>query len=67
MDENLLNLASRGGVIGLLLAIIIGGIRKWWVFGWQYDALIKDRDEWKKLALNGASTAEEISGYLVRS
>lgn len=47
--------------MGLLLAIIVAGWRRWWVFGWQYDALAKDRDQWKNLALEGTDLAERAA------
>lgn len=30
-------------IVGLLLGILWGGIRKWWVFGWVYES--KERSE----------------------
>jgi hypothetical protein len=58
---------QSGGIIGLLLFILVGGARKWWVFGWQY----KDLDErlekieqsntmWMQLALRGVNVTEKL-------
>lgn len=45
------------GVIGLLIVLLWGGIKKWWVFGWAYDQIVIDRDEWKEMALKGIQLA----------
>lgn len=44
--------ASRIGVVSGLLLIVVGGIRKWYVFGWYYEALEKERNEWRRVALS---------------
>lgn len=46
------------GVTGLLLFALIGGFRKWWVFGWQYKDVLEEKEEWKTLALGGTHLAE---------
>jgi hypothetical protein len=33
------------GLLGMLLAAMIGGWRKWWVWGWQYDECCRERAE----------------------
>ena len=69
------------GIIGLLIFIILGGQRRWWVFGWihdqqlaQCDARIEemksDVQEWKQLALQGTALAErqaEVAERVVKS
>lgn len=35
------------GVVGLLVLVIVGGYRKWWAWGFLYDQVVKERDEWK--------------------
>ena len=59
MDERLFDLLSKAGISSLLLTIIWAGIRQWWVFGWQFQAVVKERDEYKRLAFEGAGLAEE--------
>lgn len=56
--KDILNFASDAGVIGLLVFVLVGGAKKWWVWGWSYEELVKDRDEWKELALSGTNLAE---------
>ena len=46
------------GVTGLLIFALIGGFRKWWVFGWQYNEKVRESDEWKRLALEGTELSE---------
>jgi len=51
------------GVLGILVLILVGGFKQWWVFGWhynracdQYDKELADlraeRDEWKSLVIS---------------
>lgn len=54
----IIRLVSDGGMIGLLVAILIGGVRQWWVFGWTYRDKARESEEWKVLALQGVTTAE---------
>lgn len=58
---------QSGGIIGFLLFILIGGYRRWWVFGWQYKDLsdrykrVEDSNVmWMQLALRGANVTEQI-------
>ncbi len=54
----LLATVSDAGVIGLLMLVLVGGARAWWVFGWTYKLMLRDRDMWRRLALSGTSLAE---------
>lgn len=56
--QDIVSLASDAGIIGLLIYVLLGGARKWWVWGWTYEEAIRDRDEWKDLALSGTDLAE---------
>ena len=42
---------GRAGVIGLLVIIIVGGARKWWVFGHTYEAMEADRNYYRDIAM----------------
>lgn len=57
MPDTLLQYLRDGGIIGLLLLAFVGGFKRWWVFGWHYDAVCRERDEWKQLALRGTVIA----------
>ncbi len=54
----ILNIINNFGVVGLLVLILAGGMRRWWVWGWTYDDIVAERDTWKDLALSGTSLAE---------
>lgn len=41
--------ADRISVVVLLMIIVIGAVREWWVPGWVYRNAVKDRDEYKAL------------------
>jgi hypothetical protein len=55
--SSLLDLITQGGLVALLLIIIYGGAKRLWVFGWVYEALKQERDEWKAAALSGTLLA----------
>lgn len=63
MDEvtigQILDVAERLTVVGLLLIIMVGGFKRWWVWGWMYDEARADGAEWKGIAMTGASVAEQ--------
>lgn len=46
------------GATGLLAFALIGGFRKWWVFGWQYELLIAERDKWEAIAMKRLDALE---------
>ena len=54
----LLDFLNALSVGSLLFIIIVGLLRVWWVPGWLYRDLVRDRDEWKSIALRGAHLAE---------
>ena len=56
----LYELVNKGGVGALLLIIVVAGIKRYWVPGWLYRQILKERDEWKQLALRGSSLATRI-------
>ena len=58
----LLDIVTKGGVIGLLMVIILGGWRRWYVWKWAYDELRTERDFWRDMALSGGRLAEKATG-----
>lgn len=56
---DLQELANGLGVVLLLLLILIGGYRQWWVFGWAYKEIKEDSSEWRRLALSGTELVEK--------
>jgi hypothetical protein len=57
-----MKLVRDGGSTGLLVTAIVGGAKGWYVWGWQYQALVEERDQWKAIALRGLSVAETRGG-----
>jgi hypothetical protein len=53
-----MKMVRDGGSTALLLAAIVGGSKGWYVWQREFDAVCRDRDEWKQLALHGLSLAE---------
>ena len=62
----LLDITTKGGVIGLLLIIILGGWRRWYVWEWNYDELVVDRNFWRDMALSGGQLAEKATAIAER-
>ena len=46
------------GVAGLMAFALVGGFRKWYVWGWTYAEMVADRDRWRDLALRSSKTGE---------
>lgn len=54
----LLSIIKDAGIVGLLMIILVGGAKSWWVFGWAYRLMTQDRDMWRTLALSGTDLAK---------
>lgn len=54
------------GITGLLLIALLAGARRWWVFGWKYQEVARERDAWREIALRGLGVAEQILAKLQR-
>lgn len=48
------------GVVVLLLVLFIAMVRGWLVSGTQHKQVLKERDEWRDVALKGLSKGEEL-------
>ena len=60
----IVDLVSKGGLLGACVIVIITGFKGYWVFGWVHkqvrDDLAKmqdERDQWRDLALTGSELA----------
>lgn len=53
-------------MVAALLAVLVGGARQWWVFGWQFRMVQEDRDRWRDIALNGSDLATKAVTTLAR-
>lgn len=56
--DAILDLANKLTVGAALLVAVIGVLRRWWVPGWLYRDVVRDRDEWKAIAMRSAHLAE---------
>jgi len=56
--QEILQYVRDAGVTGLLAFALIGGFRRWWVFGWHYREKETECEEWKRLALGGTHLSE---------
>jgi len=52
------------GIAGLILAAIILGWRRYWVFGWKYEEVVRERDAWREIALRSLGVAEQLLSRL---
>lgn len=48
------------GLLGMLLAAMIGGWRKWWVWGWQYDECCSERAELRERWNDGVKMSRRL-------
>jgi hypothetical protein len=53
--------AKDFGIAGFLILILVGGYRKWWVWGWLYEQKSKEAERWQDLALSSTSLAERVA------
>lgn len=60
-----MDIISGGGLVGLLVIILVAGMRGYWVWGWAYKEgiarekqLREERDEWRDLAIHGVTLAD---------
>lgn len=62
MDPAVLDSISDVGLGALLIGVLIGGYRGWWIFGPLHRAIVADlleqRDFWREQALRGTALSE---------
>jgi positive regulator of sigma E activity len=66
LNPELLTALSDLGAVTILLLILLGGAKGWWVFGWHYEEVAKERDAWREIALSTTSLAEKAIQRLER-
>lgn len=65
-----LKFLREAGLLGVLMLILFGGFKRWWIFGWQLDRVVAhfekeleartaERDDWKRMAMGQTA----IVGY----
>jgi hypothetical protein len=63
--SKLIDTASKITLGVVLIVILVAGSQGYWVFGSTYKDAVKDRDEWKALALKGTNLAADSSNRVV--
>lgn len=53
------DMLTRGGLVGLLAAIVVGALNEWWVPGKTYRRALDESHRWRDLALKGSGIAEK--------
>ena len=66
LNPELLGALSDLGAVAMLLLILIAGARGWWVFGWHYREVARERDAWREIALSTTNLAERAIERLER-
>jgi hypothetical protein len=61
--SKLIDIASKVSLAVVLMVILIGGVNGYWVAGSTYREAIEDRNEWKKLALQGTNLAVRTASF----
>lgn len=60
VDDLVQLLLGPAGTLVLALAILLGGWKGFWVFGWQFRDVKREKDEWKAMALRGTDLVEKV-------
>ena len=63
-SEALTVLASRLDLVAVLVLALFTGSRGAWVWGWVYAQMVRDRDDWKAMALSGTIIADRTVSTL---
>jgi len=62
--EQVARLVASLPLTALLVLVLVGGYKGWWIYGNSHDKLVarleKDRDEWKALALEVSGLAHTV-------
>ena len=56
--EQLIDIISSGGVVGLLAVVVVGALKEWWVPGRVHRRAVAEKDFWRSHALRSTSLAE---------
>ena len=66
----LVDVISKAGALGILVIIIVGGYRGWFVYGPAHDRQVtdlkEDRDWWRDMALRNGALAEKAAEVATR-
>lgn len=73
-----ISLASDIGIIGILIGILWGGAKAFWVWGWSHREQVadlrsqiievkKERDEWKIIAISATDIGKRVVNVAEKS
>lgn len=63
----LLKLAlQQSPLIFVLVGIVIAGHKRLWVYGWQFDQAVKEREEYRRIALQAVPALEQCGRFFAR-
>jgi hypothetical protein len=57
--EDLLSIVRDAGFVGLAITILFGGAKEVWVWGWQYRAVVKERDELRAIVYRAVDLTDQ--------
>lgn len=43
---------SELGAVAILVLVLVSGARQLWVWGWTYDREVREKQEWRRIALS---------------
>lgn len=55
------DLVRNGGLALVVVMLILGGIRQWYVWGWVYRQMLSERDEWRDMVVRSTIVIEETA------
>jgi len=56
--DQLFDIISSGGVVGVLTVIVVGALKEWWVPGKVHRRVVTEKDFWRSHALKSTNLAE---------
>jgi len=59
-------LLNAAGVLAVLLIVLYGGLRQWWVYGWLYRQTREDLRECKELLYTSQGLADRALSFRTR-
>jgi hypothetical protein len=60
-SAEILEWLNAGGVVGLLVLIVAGSLRGWWVPGRTHDRVVAERDRFLELATRSTVATEQAT------
>lgn len=63
-SQQVFDILAKGDVVAVLALLLIAGYFGWWVYGRTYEALVKDRDYWRDMAIKAIDTADRLTSIM---